>query len=150
MPTSPPPPYNPNKETTGKSDIQRYDTRTSDTAPQSQTNTTIQLPALNTASGLTIPITDPPGHQSATVAALIATTIASTSPFLCQCPHCGGVVTTRCVPQTGCATWLCCWALTWVGCFWGCCLLPFCSETFRDVRHECPECDRVVAVYRRI
>lgn len=146
MPTSPPPPYNNNQ--TGKSgEFTRYDTRTSDTTPSPSIPMSA---ALVTSTGLTIPITDPPGHQSATVAALIAASIASTSPILCQCPHCGRVVTTRCVPQTGCATWLCCWALAWAGCLFGCCLMPFCSETFRDVRHECPECDHTVAVYRRI
>lgn len=35
-------------------------------------------------------------------------------------------------------------------CWLGCCLIPFCIQDLQDVKHICPNCSKVVGVYRRI
>ncbi|VDP78390.1 unnamed protein product [Echinostoma caproni] len=35
-------------------------------------------------------------------------------------------------------------------CFFGCCLIPFCVNTCKDVVHKCPSCGQRIGSYRRI
>lgn len=76
--------------------------------------------------------------------------IAPTQPFMVQCPFCMAVVRTKTQAVPGTATWLTCLGLVVVGCFYGCCLIPFCLEGLQDVEHICPHCQRTIALRKRI
>lgn len=138
-----PPAYRPEQQFT------RYDTRTSDTM-QVEESLNVMNRTIPMSNGLRIAVLDPPGQQSQPMAAMIASTIAGSSPVLLQCPFCSRVVTTECRPQVGCLAWLCCWLCVAFGLVCGCCLYPFCSGSLRDVKHVCPMCRKIVAVHKRI
>ncbi|KAJ8299554.1 hypothetical protein KUTeg_023614 [Tegillarca granosa] len=71
-------------------------------------------------------------------------------PQLIQCPHCSTQVTTTVMTEAGAITWLASGLICLVGCWLGCCLIPFCINDLQDVKHTCPNCNRVVGIYRRI
>ncbi|KAL3245330.1 hypothetical protein MRX96_046995 [Rhipicephalus microplus] len=70
-------------------------------------------------------------------------------PVAVSCPYCEAFVTTRLCPQPGLLTWLVCSGMAMLGCV-PCCFLPFCVYECQDVEHFCPNCRRILGVYRRI
>ena len=70
------------------------------------------------------------------------------APF--TCPHCGQQGVTSVEYQPGCLTYLLCAGTAFIGCWMGCCLLPFCINEVQDATHYCPHCSRGVGVRRRI
>jgi len=66
------------------------------------------------------------------------------------CPRCGAQVVTETQPVSGTLTWLLCILIAVVGCFWGCCLIPFCVDECQDVEHRCPSCKAHLGTYRRM
>lgn len=66
-----------------------------------------------------------------------------------KCYHCGEQVMTTTDRKAGPITWLLCTALCLVGCFCGCCLIPFCIPSTQDVMHKCPKCKKFVGAYER-
>jgi len=71
-------------------------------------------------------------------------------PCQTQCPHCGASVTTRVNTVPGTITWLSCAGLALIGCWLGCCLLPFCIDGLQDQEHFCPNCNRLIGVRRQM
>lgn len=67
-----------------------------------------------------------------------------------QCPTCRHTGPTNVVFDPGCGTWLVCGALALVGCWMGCCLVPFCMDDCKDATHQCASCHRVVGEKRLI
>lgn len=95
------------------------------------------------------------GQQSSTVvvgvpAITVVTGGFHESPMNITCPQCRQNVVTRTSYETGTLTWLVCGGLALFGCWLGCCLIPFCVDGCKDVRHSCPNCNTSVGVYRRI
>ncbi|XP_045689695.1 lITAF domain-containing protein [Phyllostomus hastatus] len=76
--------------------------------------------------------------------------MASVMPMQYPCPYCGNYILTVTTPAPGVLTWMLCTGLFVFGCFLGCCLLPFCMESFMDVKHTCPVCRHVLFRYRRL
>ncbi|XP_064600170.1 cell death-inducing p53-target protein 1 homolog isoform X2 [Liolophura sinensis] len=72
------------------------------------------------------------------------------SPVTINCPHCQNHVTTSLVYETGALTWIVSGVLCLFGCWLGCCLIPFCIPELQDVEHRCPNCYRVVGMFRRL
>lgn len=68
----------------------------------------------------------------------------------CQCPHCRAEVQTATYYETGTLTWVLCFVIFVVGCFMGCCLIPFCMDGAKDVVHTCPSCRQQIARYNRM
>nr|CUU97815.1 hypothetical transcript [Hymenolepis microstoma] len=67
------------------------------------------------------------------------------NPQEIYCPTCHRIVVSQTSTKTGTWTWIMCLLLSFVGCDLGCCLIPFCLDSCKDVNHTCPECQRIVA-----
>ncbi|ESO06655.1 hypothetical protein HELRODRAFT_64675 [Helobdella robusta] len=71
-------------------------------------------------------------------------------PYNTTCPSCNAPILTAAEYKSGALTWIICVVLTLVGCFLGCCLIPFCINSTKDVVHTCPRCNIVVGQHKRI
>ncbi|XP_060072372.1 lipopolysaccharide-induced tumor necrosis factor-alpha factor homolog [Ylistrum balloti] len=67
-----------------------------------------------------------------------------------QCPHCHAQISTSLDYEAGALTWLSAGVLCVFGCWLGCCLIPFCINDLSDVQHKCPNCNKLVGVYRKL
>ncbi|NXU58449.1 LITAF factor, partial [Turnix velox] len=67
-----------------------------------------------------------------------------------SCPSCNQTIMTRLSYDSGALTWLCCGGLCLLGCVAGCCLIPFCTDSLKDVCHTCPKCGALVGSYKRL
>jgi lipopolysaccharide-induced tumor necrosis factor-alpha factor len=63
-----------------------------------------------------------------------------TVPAVVKCIHCGHQGATRTTKETGLGTWLFCGGAVFVGCWLGCCLIPFCVDDCKDTHHHCSSC----------
>ncbi|KAG5280141.1 hypothetical protein AALO_G00085430 [Alosa alosa] len=71
-------------------------------------------------------------------------------PVHVHCPVCAQMVLSRLCHSNGVLTWLTCFSLSLVGCIYGCCLIPFCVDGMKDVKHMCPNCNSLLGVYKRL
>ncbi|XP_077172140.1 lipopolysaccharide-induced tumor necrosis factor-alpha factor isoform X2 [Paroedura picta] len=71
-------------------------------------------------------------------------------PVQMCCPFCSKVIVTRLTHSAGTLTWLSCGSLCLLGCWVGCCLIPFCVDSLLDVDHYCPSCEALVGTYKRL
>uniref|UniRef100_A0A1I7Y716 LITAF domain-containing protein n=1 Tax=Steinernema glaseri TaxID=37863 RepID=A0A1I7Y716_9BILA len=71
-------------------------------------------------------------------------------PMSMACPNCNQPVVTRTTPNAGLLTFLLSLGLVLIGCFMGCCLIPFCIEDCQDIHHFCPNCNAFIGVYKRM
>ena len=66
---------------------------------------------------------------------------------LIQCQFCNTTIRTEIDKQPhGCA-YLSCTCLVCIGCFLGCCLIPFCLPECNATKHYCPNCKKQVGCY---
>lgn len=72
------------------------------------------------------------------------------TPSPTTCPSCHQSVVTRTVHRSGLLTWLIFGALLLFGCWFGCCLIPFCVDGCKDVDHYCPNCNHHFYKYKRL
>lgn len=106
-------------------------------------------------SGQAYPPPPPQGMQQGTTIVVGAPAVTVMGgfhevPMNVTCPQCHQAVVTRTSYETGTLTWLICGGLVLLGCWLGCCVIPFCVNGCKDVRHTCPNCNTSVGVYRRI
>ncbi|KAK3096218.1 hypothetical protein FSP39_024583 [Pinctada imbricata] len=71
-------------------------------------------------------------------------------PTRLLCPYCRADITTSIEYEAGALTWLTSGVLCLVGCWLGCCLIPFCINDLQDVKHKCPNCNNIVGINRRL
>ncbi|XP_054461151.1 lipopolysaccharide-induced tumor necrosis factor-alpha factor homolog [Anoplopoma fimbria] len=71
------------------------------------------------------------------------------SPAMTACPSCQAQVTTEVAYKVGRLAWLMCLVFILCGLVFGCCLIPFFVNYFKDAYHTCPRCQRVLHVHRR-
>ena len=72
------------------------------------------------------------------------------APVSMVCPYCTATIVTSVMYSPGTLTWLACGGLILVGCWAGCCLIPFCIDGMQDAVHSCPNCRRQLGVFRRM
>ncbi|XP_045212810.1 LITAF domain-containing protein-like isoform X6 [Mercenaria mercenaria] len=72
------------------------------------------------------------------------------SPVRIKCQFCQADVVTSTYYETGTLTWVACFVIAIVGCWLGCCLIPFCMDACKDVVHQCPNCHQQVGRYNRM
>ncbi|KAM4024271.1 uncharacterized protein ACNLHF_025196 isoform 2-T2 [Anomaloglossus baeobatrachus] len=80
---------------------------------------------------------------------IIGATFADT-PVRCTCPVCHQSIVTRIEPKSGLMTWLIFGTLIILGCWLGCCLIPFFMDSCKDIDHYCPSCNHLMSKYKRI
>ncbi|XP_075035902.1 lipopolysaccharide-induced tumor necrosis factor-alpha factor [Mixophyes fleayi] len=71
-------------------------------------------------------------------------------PIQMCCPYCSRLTNTHLQYTSGALAWLSCGGLCLLGCGFGCCLIPFCIDSLRDVDHYCSNCQKLVGSYKRI
>lgn len=64
------------------------------------------------------------------------------------CMYCNADVITSIRYETGLGTHMMAGGLICIGCWMGCCFVPYCMDTTKDVVHVCPNCRRVVGTRR--
>jgi len=62
-------------------------------------------------------------------------------PVRTMCPNCRNEVTTTTTEETGVMAYIVAGLLCFVGCFCGCCLIPLCMDSLKDIVHTCPNCN---------
>jgi len=72
------------------------------------------------------------------------------SPVRIKCQFCSADIVTSTFYETGTLTWVACFIIAIVGCWLGCCLIPFCMDACKDVIHQCPNCHQQVGRYNRM
>lgn len=72
------------------------------------------------------------------------------APVSMVCPYCTATIVTSVQYTPGTLAWLACGGLILVGCWAGCCLIPFCIDSMQDAVHSCPNCRRQLGVFRRM
>ena len=69
-------------------------------------------------------------------------------PVSTVCPRCGASVITNTTKIDGSMAWLWCFIIFILGGGIFClCLIPFCVDSFKDVRHTCPNCKSVLGTH---
>ncbi|XP_040001304.1 lipopolysaccharide-induced tumor necrosis factor-alpha factor homolog [Xiphias gladius] len=71
------------------------------------------------------------------------------SPALTRCPSCQAQVTTQVTYQVGTHAWLMCLVFVLCGLVFGCCLIPFFVNHFKDAYHTCPRCQQILHVHKK-
>ncbi|XP_031719110.1 cell death-inducing p53-target protein 1-like [Anarrhichthys ocellatus] len=70
-------------------------------------------------------------------------------PALTTCPSCQTRVTTQVTYKVGRFAWLMCLVFVFCGLVFGCCLIPFFVNYFKDTSHTCPRCKLFLHMHRR-
>ena len=88
--------------------------------------------------------------QQPTAAVVVGNAMYGESPVSMVCPYCTATIVTSVSYTPGTLAWLACGGLILVGCWGGCCLIPFCIDAMQDACHTCPNCRRQLGVFRRM
>ncbi|XP_060946773.1 lipopolysaccharide-induced tumor necrosis factor-alpha factor homolog [Limanda limanda] len=71
-------------------------------------------------------------------------------PCRTQCPECRQFVVTETSQSVSSVTWMVCFMTAMIGCVAGCCLIPFCLESFKSTTHKCPRCRSVISTVKKL
>ena len=70
------------------------------------------------------------------------------APVATTCSNCNTQIVTAMRRSTGTTQWIAS-ALICVFGFWcGCCLIPFCVDSWQDITHSCPNCNYVLGKHK--
>ncbi|XP_072299966.1 uncharacterized protein [Eucyclogobius newberryi] len=87
-------------------------------------------------------------HSPASITTVMSPVLQDV-PGQALCPHCRQTVMTHTEPTPGLMTWLIFGGLCLFG-FCICSCIPFCVDSCKDVEHRCPNCQRVIYIYKRM
>ncbi|XP_042281033.1 lipopolysaccharide-induced tumor necrosis factor-alpha factor homolog [Thunnus maccoyii] len=79
-----------------------------------------------------------------------ASVVLEDCPVQVACPHCNQTVLSKMEYSNGLLSYLSCVGLFLCGCALGCCLIPFCVDHLRDIKHICPTCKTVLGAHKRL
>ncbi|XP_071326507.1 lipopolysaccharide-induced tumor necrosis factor-alpha factor homolog isoform X2 [Trachinotus anak] len=71
-------------------------------------------------------------------------------PCRTQCPECRQYIMTETFTSVSSVTWLVCVMTALIGCVAGCCLIPFCLDTFKSITHRCPKCRSSISTIKKL
>jgi lipopolysaccharide-induced tumor necrosis factor-alpha factor len=71
-------------------------------------------------------------------------------PQQVKCSQCGIDVITETHETPGLLTYLLSGGLCLIGCWFGCCLIPFCITECQDIIHQCPNCKKYLGTSCRL
>jgi len=71
-------------------------------------------------------------------------------PVAIVCPYCGARGMTQIDYEPGACTWLSVGGCVLCGLWLGCCLIPLCVDSLKDVVHYCPNCHHHVGKFNRL
>ena len=74
--------------------------------------------------------------------------IFSKYPTSLVCPYCGVSIVTKPRAEVGITTWISALLLIFLGCWLGCCFIPFFIDECKDIYHDCPKCQRTIEIYK--
>ncbi|XP_038676999.1 lipopolysaccharide-induced tumor necrosis factor-alpha factor homolog [Scyliorhinus canicula] len=69
---------------------------------------------------------------------------------VCPNPSCGYEIMTQLTYKVGLLGWIIFGTMIFVGCWLGCCLIPFFVNGLKDVEHTCPRCSYNIYTYKRM
>ena len=69
-------------------------------------------------------------------------------PMTLICPSCSQQVTTAIKTDTSLLQHLLAFGCIVIGCWLGCCLVPYCMDNMRQVTHSCPSCNITLGIYK--
>ncbi|KAL1281730.1 hypothetical protein QQF64_000533 [Cirrhinus molitorella] len=127
---------------------------------QTTVNYPVQQPAYPPQAGLQAPPYQPPpygfGATTITVQPRVVPVVTQIPvvgltdvPGRIICPHCMTDVITETEYMSGLLAWLICGVVALFLC-WPCCLIPFCVDACKDVKHTCPNCKNIIRLYKRM
>jgi lipopolysaccharide-induced tumor necrosis factor-alpha factor len=73
-----------------------------------------------------------------------------TQPIQGICAKCHSTIETHVKRKSGLLVWLVCLISILFGCWFGCCLIPFCIPDIQNAEHYCPNCKTLIGKYRLI
>lgn len=65
-----------------------------------------------------------------------------------RCPNCSAEVLTSISFSPSTHAWIAFWVMCVLGCWFGCCCIPFCMDSCKKVTHRCPNCQNIIGVYQ--
>nr|XP_033818921.1 LITAF domain-containing protein-like [Geotrypetes seraphini] len=89
-------------------------------------------------------------QPAANVTTVIIGTNLTDTPGVTVCASCHQNITTKVNHVTGMLSWIIFIVLCLLGCWFGCCLIPFFVNSCKDVDHFCPNCNYHIYKYKRI
>lgn len=75
--------------------------------------------------------------------------LADTS-MVTKCTYCQNTVSTDVQYKVGAFTWISCILIASFGFFLGCCAIPFCVNSAKDIVHICPDCGEEIGRNSRL
>ncbi|KAL7641527.1 UNVERIFIED_CONTAM: hypothetical protein RMT77_007398 [Armadillidium vulgare] len=95
-----------------------------------------------------IPPGQPPVFHQTVVQPVVQTqkvlTVLGPDSVRVTCPHCGADMSTTVIKDPSIAAYVSALVLFLVGCVCGCCLIPFCMDSCKNVEHRCAHCKKFV------
>ena len=94
-------------------------------------------------------VTTAPGTTTVMMSNIVQTKrIFTKHPTAIICQHCNTSVVSQPRAEVGATTWLVAGFLILVGCWLGCCFIPFCIDDCKDIYHDCPNCHKVIDLHK--